>query len=150
MKLHVTLTFGLENGLWSFSMVIHVAWYNQQQRILLLTFPASWDWEDFGVAYREALAMACHTGQPVDVMIDMRYTRRLPPHALNHAIRLASRWKDAFDRVVFVTDEATLYPFGYAARNIIPRARRQGYHTTTLTEAADLLKKPIDRVARVR
>lgn len=121
--------------------MIHVAWYNQQAHILLLTFPVSWTWDDFAHAYREVLDLTCHLGHPVDVILDMRHVQRLPAHALNHAARLAARWDDTFGHVVFVTDQPALFPFGYAARTMIPRARRRAHHTTTL-EAADHLLTP--------
>jgi len=130
-------------------MSIHVAWYNQQRRILLLTFPPSWNWDTFGVAYREVLEMTCHINQPVDVIIDMRYVDRLPAHALNHAVRLAAHWDEHFGQMVFVTDQPTLLPFGMAARNIIPLARRQAHHTSTVAGAAALLEAQTPRAQQV-
>ena len=121
-------------------MTIHVTWFNQEHRILLLTFPSVWEWEALSVAYREALELTSNMQQSADVILDMRQVRRLPAHALNHAIRMAGRWGKHFGRAVFVTDQETLLPFGQAAYNIIPYARKQAHHTVTIAQAATLLE----------
>jgi hypothetical protein len=128
-----------KDSLWSVEMQIHVSWHNQAQRVLLVTFPKEWGWDEFGVAYREAVEMTHRAGGYADVIVDMRQVNRLPAHALRHAVRVASRWPNHFEDVVFVTNQPILIAFGQAAHSIIPRARKQAHHTSTIGQAAALL-----------
>lgn len=72
-------------------MTFHIDWDDPQQRILRVTYPQSWDWEDLYAAEDVGNARLAQVDHACGGIHDMRSFSALPPHAIPHLRNLTRR-----------------------------------------------------------
>jgi hypothetical protein len=95
-------------------MPVHFDWDNEQQTVLWFTATAPWNWTDFHRAMRQATFWLDAVQHPVDLVVDLRQSHKLPAGALGHIRSLGTAiHPNGQNRVVIIgLDEAIAGPLG--------------------------------------
>jgi hypothetical protein len=72
-------------------MPISVEWGNVEQTIISLTFVTPWTWDEFYEMHNQVATLTVGVDYVVDTLVDVSKGRSLPPNALTHLSKGASK-----------------------------------------------------------
>ena len=116
-------------------MSVTVEWANPEKTILCFRISNPWTWEDYYNATDEAWDMMQTVDHIVDYVIDMTGTKIVPPNAMSHIRRRASRTHPHKGMGIFVGVSGFMKVIIDMIGNIIPTSKANVRTCTTLTEA---------------
>lgn len=123
-------------------MGINVEWGNAERTLLIYTFSAHWEWDEYYEATDRGRDMIASVGHYVDVIFDFDQTRVVPQGALKHFGNSFKGFADAppnVSRMVVVGATGLLVIIGNVLRNLYPRAASNVFEALTIEQAYNIL-----------
>lgn len=121
-------------------MPIDVFWLNDEKTMLQYDISGSWTWDDLYPKYYEALEMERSVSHFVDIVIDLRESKSIPPNVLTHIKNITDKQPENVGLTVIVSDNRfikMLMDMGVKAYSKIGQYFRVA---TTLDEAMQLIQ----------
>lgn len=120
-------------------MPVNVEWANDEQTIVLYTIEGKWTWNDFYPEYDKAITMEKAQPHRVDVVLDMRENKSVPPNALTHIKGITDRQPDNIGLSVLVTSNMFIYKLFEIAVKFYPKVGTYFRVTDTMDKAFDII-----------
>jgi hypothetical protein len=123
-------------------MNITVEWHNVERTILLYTFAAAWEWEEYYSAIEQGLWLLDSVQHPVHVICNFEQTDLLPPKALSHfgrGLQVLVATPANLGWVVIVGASGLVAIVGRVVRNLYPTTKTCVVDALTMAEAYTIL-----------
>jgi hypothetical protein len=92
-------------------MSIQVAWGNDEQTIIAITYQQPWDWQEFEAAATKITALLDSVQQPVDLIFDVREGGRPPRGAIDRFRRTLKADHPNTRLVIFIGGQLIITSF---------------------------------------
>jgi len=89
-------------------MPIQVYWEDADKTIVRYDFEGAWTWDELYAVYYKAIDMETSVPHRVDIILDMRYSHRIPGNALLHLKNLSEKQPPNVGLSIFVTTNTFL------------------------------------------
>ncbi len=123
-------------------MAIQVAWENAERTISRWTFVGAWTWDEFAVSQAEFHDMLRAVDHKVDVIADLRESRRLPNDTVSNFKRAESKALPNRDRVVLVSTSVLVRSIAATFNQVFRNRPTHFLLANTIKEAQRLLQQP--------
>jgi hypothetical protein len=120
-------------------MSIRVYWENPQKTIVRYDFEGVWTWDELYAAYYEAIAMETSVTHRVDIILDLRYSGRIPGNVLLHIKNFSEKQPPNVGLSIFVTTNSFLTSLYNTAIKFYAKIAFYFRLTRTVDEAHDMI-----------
>lgn len=131
-------------------MTIVVEWDATVERLIYITFPEHWSWDDFYIAVQQCRTMIA--SQAVDIIVDMSASTTLPPNVLTQAQVVLQTSTSNIGIIVVVgihpTIRVTFNMFKRIFNNMLYRTVRELHMVSVQQQAYSLLENYRAQIAQ--
>lgn len=127
--------------MWGDIMPIDVFWVNEEKTILQYDITGRWAWDDLYPQYYKALEMERSVDHFVDIIIDLRESRSIPPSVFTHIKNIADRQPDNVGLTVIVSDNRFVKVLMNAGTRAYKKIAEYFQVADTIDEALQLIEQ---------
>jgi hypothetical protein len=121
-------------------MPVSAYWLNDEQTIVQYDFEGRWTWDEFYPEYQKALKMERSVTHRVDVLMDFRRSKSVPPSALTHMRKITDNQPDNIGLSVFVTTNPFFNVMYTAGVRFYPKMQDYFVIVETIEEAYEIIQ----------
>ena len=121
-------------------MPVSAYWLNDEQTIVQYDFEGRWTWDEFYPEYQKALKMERSVTHRVDVVMDFRQSKSVPPSALTHMRKITDNQPDNIGLSVFVTTNPFFNVMYTAGVRFYPKMKDYFVIVETIEEAHEIIQ----------
>ncbi|HUN07367.1 MAG TPA: hypothetical protein PLQ56_12235 [Aggregatilineales bacterium] len=124
-------------------MTVTTAWLNSEKTIILYDFEGEWTWTEYHAAVDQSHIMLRTVPHTVDFIVNMAYSRHMPPNAYLNIIDAARRRPENWGISAVVVGPHMTFMRRFRARlgRLLPGLGRHYVFVTTMEAARTLIRR---------
>ncbi len=122
-------------------MPVRVYWEDESHTLVHYDFVGNWTWDELYPAYYQAIEMEKSVTYRVDVILDMRQSRRIPANVLMHVKNISDKQPPNIGLSVLVSNSAFLASMYKIGVQFYAKIGHYFFLTTSLDEAYQMIAK---------
>lgn len=122
-------------------MPVRAYWEDETHTLVHYNFEGNWTWDELYPAYYQAIEMEKSVPHRVDVILDMRQSKKIPSNALMHIKNISDKQPPNIGLSVLVSNSAFLASMYRIGVQFYSKIGHYFFLTTSMEEAYTMIAK---------